>query len=546
MTREALTEEMPLEPENMYPDRPMPRAEVYTGVLGKAAHAFREYSEADPIGILFSMLALASGAIGGGPHIFAMEDHPLITQVCLIGDKGFGLKGTATNHARDLFRRALPTFAGKHVGTWTPVSGPDFVFRVADMAIGAEWFKGDVKLEELVLAEENPLKWIRSRFPMTLIVQEWVNIISAARMDPNLDSHMRTSWQGDDLQAKLKKGWLDLVAPHIAIIGNTTPTEFLGTIGVRSIDGGSLTRLLIAFVHQTQTIRVTKRIPANMLDRFAEGIKAGVTYAQKVGEVTWTPEAEKLWATPKTGIHDRLMSRVLSDPLLKEFFSNRPRVHAPRLAATYALMGKRSKITPADIKAAWAILDYAMDSVLFMFNTHGARFAKRFAPEMLNGNGKAKAPPTINGDASKAHANVTERIKDLLISAGPTGMLVSAIQPQVRHLNKYTEHGPANKEDVNNSLEALKPNITIEWATRKGGGSGRTGIVVTWIGPTDDAPAPVPLPAPESAPKRLPPVNPTQPPTPAPIVRQRASGRPSRKVPPARRPARSASGLRRA
>lgn len=538
MSGNAAHAEMPLVPHMMYPDRPWPRDAAFAGVMGKAVKAYANYSEADPIGMLFALLALMSGAIGSGPTIRAKKNHPLIMQVCLLGEKGFGLKGTATDDMRDLVKLALPDFAGKRVADWTPVSAPDLVFRLADTAVHAEWFPEGVTLEDIQKAEESPLKYLRPRFPMTLVVQEWVNIIRAAAMDANLDVHLRTTWQGDDLEAKLKKGWLRLIAPHLAIIGNTTPTEFFGSLAARSLDGGSLTRLLIAFVHQVKDEDDDDPIPDELANKHAKAIRAGVNYARKAGAVTWSAEARRAWNGP-TGIKAQLIGRALASPLLKEFFANRPRVHVPRLAALFALMARRTEIGMEDLNAAWAIMDYAMDSVLFIANMHGERFAHRFAPGMMPTNGNGHVALKMDGDATKARKEVNEYIAKLLKDAGPDGMLISAIQPRVRHVGKYSPEGPADKQAINDSLEAMKQagHVLIENKPRTVGGSGRTGTRAIWVGPMD-----TPEKAPESPPERSAPPTPTQLPPLPPVPRQRPAKHPSARrsaLPPPKRPARA-------
>lgn len=533
MSQHGITDNAPVNLENMYPNRPWLGDAAYVGVLGKAAKAFKGFSEADPAGILFSLLALASGAIGSGPHVFAMADHPLVTQVCLIGDKGYGAKGTATDHAADLFERALktldPHFMSKHVGNWAPRSSPDFVKRIGDMCVNAEWFKDDMTLEQVKAADLEPLKCLKPRFNMVWRVQEWAGILHIVKMDPDLDVFLRISWQGNDLEAMMGKGWLRLISPIIAIIGNTTPTEFLRTIGGGSIDGGSLTRMLIAFVHQVATIRKTERIPDEVWDKFTIGIREGVRFGRTAGEVTWTPEADRLWSTPGTGLQDRLMRRVLGNQLLNEFFSNRPRVHVPRVAALIALMDKRTKIIESDVKAAYEVLDYAMSSVLFIFETHGERFSKRFAPGMV-----ASASLRIEGNPDDAHENVTAKIRELLIAAGPKGLLISEIQVQVKGLNQYS-HGGTKRQDIYNSLAVLRAHIHELSEPNQKGQAGRPGTRYIWTGPTNGASK-----APESVPTSLAPPAPTRAPTPAPIGPQTGPQRSYRAnpIPPARKPRR--------
>jgi len=94
---------------------------VFNCHLGELALALEPTSEADPIGILASLLAVASVHVGPSPHIRAGDDrHPLYTELTQAPD-GEGYTGDI----RWNFEKFLVAPDGKVVARFAPQVEPE-------------------------------------------------------------------------------------------------------------------------------------------------------------------------------------------------------------------------------------------------------------------------------------------------------------------------------------------------------------------------------------------------------------------------------------
>jgi hypothetical protein len=96
-----------------------PRAteKVWHGPAGAYALGVATYTEADPIGILVSVMAGLGVLIGCGPHVLAgNEGHPAAIWPILVGKTAKAGKGTAWAAARTVLERVSPSFFGSGPG----------------------------------------------------------------------------------------------------------------------------------------------------------------------------------------------------------------------------------------------------------------------------------------------------------------------------------------------------------------------------------------------------------------------------------------------
>ena len=113
------------------PDVPVAAPEIYTGILGDITMAAEPGTEADPVGILGSLLTMTSVAVGTAPHVQVGNDrHPLLIWTLLFGRTGSGRKGGATQTA-ELFAapraRTSPSYATSGLS-----SGEGLIERIRD------------------------------------------------------------------------------------------------------------------------------------------------------------------------------------------------------------------------------------------------------------------------------------------------------------------------------------------------------------------------------------------------------------------------------
>lgn len=104
---------------------------VFRGVLGKLVLAAEPTTEADPVGVLVSLMANAGALIGAGPYVqIGNTRHPLIVWPLLFGRTGAGRKGDATETADRLTLAAM--LEVEHLFVSGLSSGEGLIERIRD------------------------------------------------------------------------------------------------------------------------------------------------------------------------------------------------------------------------------------------------------------------------------------------------------------------------------------------------------------------------------------------------------------------------------
>jgi len=87
----------------------LPAEAAYHGVLGAIAQAVAPHTEADPVGLLGTLLVMFGVAVGPGRSLYQGSLQRANLSVLLVGDTGFrGRKGTALDIGRAVFALAYP------------------------------------------------------------------------------------------------------------------------------------------------------------------------------------------------------------------------------------------------------------------------------------------------------------------------------------------------------------------------------------------------------------------------------------------------------
>jgi hypothetical protein len=116
---------------------PSPEPEVFDSVLGKIAQALEPTTEADPVGILATLLSGVSGMGGNGSSSPSRRQRPPTAGLLLCGRTGSGRKGTAADAARRVLARADPAFWRENILSGLS-SAEGLVTAVADPLDDAE------------------------------------------------------------------------------------------------------------------------------------------------------------------------------------------------------------------------------------------------------------------------------------------------------------------------------------------------------------------------------------------------------------------------
>ncbi|NKE59394.1 DUF3987 domain-containing protein [Lentzea sp. PSKA42] len=324
--------------------------------LGNLADRMDPYTQADPAGVLASLVGVAGVHLGPGPHLQLGygERHPLLIWPMLIGATGIGRKGTATNVAVKLLGQADPEFlaSNKHSGL-SSGEGLAALFATDTEQDGKRGGKRGGKPRLLPDGDSRLL----------VVETEWASVIARMRREGNtLSATLRSAWEGGNLST-LNVDARMARQSHIGIISHITPKEFREKVSTTDMAGGTYNRFLPIAVAQSKYFpplpdtTLTSDLSASLADRLQQ--------ASGLGAVTFTDAAEFEWRRLQLEFGRHLGG----DGQVEEFVS-RAGVTCVRIAAIYAALDRTDRITPAHLASAAALIRYSIASARAVLSPH--------------------------------------------------------------------------------------------------------------------------------------------------------------------------------
>ncbi|AUN94817.1 YfjI family protein [Pseudazoarcus pumilus] len=368
---------------------PQMRPEGFPPQLRKVCDLATESSEAHPVAVAANCIASFSAMVGRGPIQRIGDGIVHCRPFCIVaGKSGKARKGTAETLVREVFKRTDAKLRRRtksdarlriHAGGLSTGEGVAFAIRDAreadDNGKGADAGVDDKRL--------------------LVIESEFANVLAHCRREGNtLSATVRNLWDGRDLEPLTKSAPTRASRPHVVIIGHITGHELRERATEGDAANGLLNRFVILFVYRPKLVPLPKPTPAHKLDalatHFADAVEAatgGNLLANCTQEVTLGDEAAELWCEqyPRlTRDRDGKLGALLA----------RTEVYARMLAMIFALMDCRREIEPCDLHAAFAWIDYWIESVSFVFRSgDGDDELDPFATEVFQA---VKARPGIS------------------------------------------------------------------------------------------------------------------------------------------------------
>ncbi len=320
---------------------PAPPADAaYHGVLGDVALAVAPITEADPIGILGTMVSLFGSACGGGRSIFQGSTQRTNTSILLVGATAFqGRKGTATGVALDVLRLAYPEIMGLQLPGVASGEGITGHFdRAADAAK-----KSGATPEARVLI-------IEPEFGRLLTVLN--------REGSTLSPILRNAWDGTPLGFSRARTESIVTDHHVTLLGHITPVELRLKLTDTDAANGFANRILFLAVQRQRLLPFTDPVDA-VAQPFIKPLHLAIVEAQPTGKLVFDPAARDRWAafyielaqTPRFGLAGAV--------------TGRHETQVARLALVYALADRSPAVGEAHLDAAIALAEYAWRSVIW-------------------------------------------------------------------------------------------------------------------------------------------------------------------------------------
>ncbi|AWW40782.1 DUF3987 domain-containing protein [Streptomyces cadmiisoli] len=340
-------------------DRPMPDETVYTGLLGRTVQTLRPGTEADPVGVLGSLLVGFSALVGPQARvkISALDNHPALVWALLLGRTADGRKGSATSAAKAVLRLTDEQFYRQSTVSGIS-SGEGLIKEVEDpTAEDLELLQSVTALTGEPLVVDPDDIGDQRRF---VIETEYANLMNRSAKSGSLSAVLRQAWDGDDLKTRTKKGSMTATRPHIAVLGHISPGEFRDMMRAKELAGGTYNRYLILHVHQAQLLPDGGDVDMKELKVCASALAENAALVRDQGDtlITRTKDAGEYWSDY---LYAAINNENPEDETLAQFTARRA-PYTLRLAALYAMADGRKQIGVRDLKAANALFRYSMES----------------------------------------------------------------------------------------------------------------------------------------------------------------------------------------
>lgn len=340
--------------------------EAYYGLAGEIVRALDPHTEADPIGVLVTLLAGFGNAVGRGPYlVLDHARHGLRLWPILVGPTGTGRKGTALAAAGAVLGRAMPAWWERREGGLS--SGEGLIHRVRDATSAREPLKvkGQITGYQEVVTdagiEDKRLFVVESEFGSVLQVM--------GRERSTLGMVLRNAWDGSPLGTMTRSSALRATGAHVTVTGHVTPDELRGLLSERDALSGFGNRFLWFCVRRSKLLPLGGQADERELAGIAQVLEHTIEEARDLERMRMDGDAETAWVQ----VYESL---ACDDPGVIGGLLSRAEASIQRIAATYAALDLSATIRLPHLEAALALWGYMDASVRYLFGT-GALVARQ-------------------------------------------------------------------------------------------------------------------------------------------------------------------------
>jgi hypothetical protein len=371
--------------------RPQPDEVVYDNALGRMALKLDATTEADPVGVLGSLVAAAGVALGPDVRIRVGDsDHPLLAWFLLCGRTASGRKGTAGEVAHRVLSGALPAFCSDNVVSGLS-SAEGLIAAVADPEEDDDEAKKEERSDKRLLVVEN----------------EFSVVLSRARREGNaLSPVLREAWDGRDLRV-LTKNPVKATRPHIGIVGHISPTEFRARVSQTDLAGGSYNRFLLLYVERSKMLPEGGGAAQDLVDKLAREVEGRIRRGRGVGTLTRAPDTLVAWAE----LYEEFVD-LEDDEVLGPWVS-RAVPYTLRLAGLYAALDGLSAVRLDHLTSAAAMVRYSMDSVRYVLDSGSRHSDVETIARLIKNGGPSGVPRSVITKAMSGRRSASD-VGDLI------------------------------------------------------------------------------------------------------------------------------------
>lgn len=330
---------------------------AYHGLAGEVVRALEPHTEADPVGVLVTLLAGFGNAVGRRPHlVLDSARHPLLVWPLLIGPTGTGRKGTALANAGRILGRALPLWWDRREGSLA--TGEGLIHRVRDPQTAREPIKVKgrvVDYQEVTVdqgVEDKRLFVAATEFGGVLRVM--------GRERNNLSDVLRNAWDGNPLGNMTKTAAARATDAHVTVTGHVTPEELRALLSETDVSNGFANRFLWVCVRRSKLLPLGSDPDEGEIAMLADLFQRTVEDASQLGRLRMDGEASAAWVE----VYGALAS---DEPGPVGDLLSRSAAMVQRLAGLYAALDVSERIGVAHLTAALALWGYAEASIRHIY-----------------------------------------------------------------------------------------------------------------------------------------------------------------------------------
>lgn len=337
------------EPEAALPDLPWPELPpgALHGPLGDIVRSLAAHTEADPAGILGSLLVYFAAALGPGPH-FRLSGGKQAARlfVVVIGDSARARKGAAEGMARWVIGQADSAIVGPRRMKGLN-SGEGLIEAVRDAKWGLDKNGNDVLIDKGV--DDKRLLLYEAEFSGRLLP-------AARRQGSTVSALLRMAWDEGDLQTMNAKNPLRATDAHVCVLGNTTVGELVTGITDADVQGGLLNRFLFFAVRSGQRLPFGGALEDADVVEIARPIRDALDAARKRARIEFGGSSRAGWPAA----YDALMDDAPAGPL--GHLTARGPTQVQRLALIFALVDQADAIEVEHLEAGLSVWAFCRDS----------------------------------------------------------------------------------------------------------------------------------------------------------------------------------------
>jgi hypothetical protein len=368
--------------------------EALHGLAGEIVTELEPLTEASPSAMLVTILSAFGAQVGRTAH-FTIGSSPHYANIftLVVGATGRARKGTSKQAIMPILRSA-----GNDVAT--------FLSQRLIRGIGS----GEALVETAACGGSTSGAnggQPHSDQRLWIIEEEFARLLAvSSRAGSTLSSILRTAWDGEPLENRVRRQTLRAEHAHVGILAHITQHDLIEHLTNVEISNGAANRFLYVFSERTKLLPNPGTLSHNQIATFGGRFGQALSTARRRGEMRFTPEFDNAWAP----LYEELEGQAGGE--IYDALTARGAAHVKRLALIYALLDGAGAIDAPHLRAAAGLWEFCEATIAHIWRMSS---------------GDLKADKLIDALHMAGPQGMTRAEVDALFSKNLTGDAISAL-----------------------------------------------------------------------------------------------------------------------